>query len=263
MILSELLAQLHDQVHESPRIERISIGDRYVAVKFGSAAGVAYRPKVDSIPIKPGDALHLAEMALSDNLMERAIGIATTNALSWLIIPQQLKFRRGDPTECIDIRGRVITMIGFFTPLVRRFVDAQEVRVVERESFLSGKQTRFLSERQVLKCPNVRYFTPAQASDAVKGAHTVIITGSALVYGGMEDYLQLAKISEEVMVVGPTSSMLPEPFFRRGATAVGGIEIFDADILMDIVENGGGTRDIISKCARKIWFRREDFTDQL
>ncbi|MDI6690224.1 MAG: DUF364 domain-containing protein [Actinomycetota bacterium] len=270
MILDELLAQLHNQIPKPPEVNRISIGDRYVAVKLGQKAGVAYRPKMDSIPIELKDGFHLAELALSNNLMERATGIATINALSWLIIPQRLKFRHGDPTECIDIQGRIITMIGFFTPLVRRFAVAQEIRVVERESFLSGEQTcpsgrraRCLSERQASKCPNVRYFTPAQVGDAVRGAHAVIITGSALVYGGIEDYLQQAKISEEVMVVGPTSSMLPDPFFRRGATAVGGIEIFDANMLMDIVESGGGTRDIIGKCARKIWFRREDFTDQL
>ncbi|MEW6189684.1 MAG: DUF364 domain-containing protein [Actinomycetota bacterium] len=263
MILDELLAQLHDQIPKPPEVNRISTGDRYIAVKLGQKAGVAYRPKMDSIPIELKDAFCLAELALSGNLMERAIGIATINALSWLIIPQRLKYRRGDPTECIDIQGRTITMIGFFTPLVRRFASAQEIRVVERESFLPDEQTCCLPERQALKCPNVRYFTSAQVGDAVRGAHAVIITGSALVYGGIEDYLQRAKISEEVMVVGPTSSMLPEPFFRRGATAVGGIEIFDADMLMDIVESGGGTRDIINRCARKIWFRREDFTDQL
>ena len=241
-IVEELLEGLPEGRDE---IEDYDVGIRYVAVKLGSGrCGVAYRPPEAAFPerseVVGEDALRAARWALSSDLGRRALGIATINALTELSGP----VRYGDPLDELDARDKVIAMVGYFHPVERRFSGvAKEIRVVEREEVIRGRGL-----------PNA--FPPEKAGEALRGADIVVITGSALVYGGMEEYLELGRGASEVLVLGPTSSMNPKPFFRRGATIVGGVEIADPQALFSSPKE---CRDLFASAARKIYFKRSDW----
>ncbi|MDI6806775.1 MAG: DUF364 domain-containing protein [Candidatus Aenigmarchaeota archaeon] len=218
-------------------VEDLSIGARYIALKLSSGkCAVSYRPReVFSYPeIKGKNAISIAELALSDNLGERAIGITAINALTKFPTP----VRYGDPLDNLNVKDKVVATVGYFHPVIERFSSsAKELRVIERRDM-----------------PNT--YPPEKAEEILKEASVVIITGSALVYGGMEDYLENSKNAEDVLVIGPTSSMHPEPFFRRGATMVGGIEILDSE---KIFTSEKQCKDIFDVYTRKIYFARSDF----
>ena len=67
----------------------------------------------------------------------------------------------------------------------------------------------------------------------------VIITGSALVEGGLDQLLELCAGVQEVVLAGPTASLWPEPFFTRGVTVMGGIRVRDGAEFMRLVAEGG------------------------
>jgi len=242
MILEDSIKLLEGHISEAPTIQRYCVGGRYSGVMLDGQAGIAYTPadvmassELD-LDIFGSDAMRIARWALNNDILKRTIGIAAINALSWMVIPECYCSHQGDPLDQINIEDRVIAMVGYFPPLVSRFSPlAKEVRIIERGG-IGVHQSK-------------------DAKDVMADAEIVIITGSALIYGGMEKYLECSKNADEVIVLGPTASMLPDPFFKRGATIVAGIQILDADSILDIISHSGGARDL-GNSARKIYFMR-------
>ncbi|MEM2056886.1 MAG: DUF364 domain-containing protein [Thermoproteota archaeon] len=87
--------------------------------------------------------------------------------------------------------------------------------------------------------------------NSLKNASVAIITGSAFVNKTIERLLELSSNTREVLVVGPTASMLPDLLFKRGVTAVGGIRITDVEKMLRVVSEAGGTRALLKTCAEK------------
>jgi len=244
MILKDCIKLLQEHISGNPTIQRYCIGECYSGIKLDGGAGIAYTPN-DVISyfdlgfdITGSDAMRITSLALGDDILKRTIGIAAINALSWMVIPGCYCPNQGDPLDQINIEDRVIAMVGYFPPLVDRLSPlATELRIIEREG--------------------TGVYQSTDAKDVMSDAEIVIITGSALTYGGMEKYLECSKNADEVIVLGPTASMLPDPFFKRGATIVAGIQIIDADAILDIVSRSGGARDL-GNSARKTYFVKAD-----
>ncbi|MDI6640482.1 MAG: DUF364 domain-containing protein [Methanocellales archaeon] len=241
MILEDLLELLQKHAPDSV-IEQYCIGGHYTGVKLEKEMGVAYTPsdillsfELDNIT--GADAMRTARLALSDRILERTIGIATINALSWGIIPKRYQVCVGDPLKRIVIRDKIVVMVGYFPPVAEQLSSiAKDLRIIERKDMEGTHPSE-------------------DAEDVMSDADVIIITGSALIYGGMEVYLQYGMNADEVIVLGPTASMLPDPFFERGATIVAGIQITDPNAALDIISHAGGVHDLIGKCARKVYFR--------
>ena len=70
-------------------------------------------------------------------------------------------------------------------------------------------------------------------------ADVAIITGSAMVEGGLDGLLELCKGAHEIVLAGPTASPWPEPFFARGVTVMGGIRVRESVAFMRLVAEGG------------------------
>lgn len=75
-------------------------------------------------------------------------------------------------------------------------------------------------------------------------ADVAVVTGTSLANGTIDRLLQLAREAREIAVVGASASVLPEPLFNHGVTIVGGIRVLDAEKLLQIVAEGGGTRQL-------------------
>ncbi|WP_243669339.1 DUF364 domain-containing protein [Methanoculleus chikugoensis] len=65
--------------------------------------------------------------------------------------------------------------------------------------------------------------SPDNADAEVRRADMLVITGTTLINNTLEPpLLALARPGASIVVVGPTASMLPDAFFRRGVTILGG-----------------------------------------
>ena len=237
MILDEAFHILLTRFADGLEVKDWRVLKRYVALELSSGiCGVAYYPHdvTPSVPqVRLRDPLAAAKLALSRVAGRRAIGIAVLNALTWTLKPIP-PFKFGDPLDTLDFSGKRVAMVGYFKPLLHRFECARSLKIIERKR-MKG------------------VYPPARAKEALSEADIVLITGSCLVYGGLERYLRLSRNASKVIVLGPTSSMTPEPFFKRGADIVAGVKIERCGKLF---KSKGRAADIL-KAGVKVYFERK------
>ncbi|WP_080506038.1 Rossmann-like domain-containing protein [Halorubrum sp. BV1] len=243
------------------RLDRATVGTAAVLVELvgggaddaegqhRASAGLAHRPSGTS-PSPPDDldglVVPFADRDARDvPLGERAFAVAALNALS---VPF-LDWRTGDPMALLAASVSRITTVGLFRPAFRKFDDV-EVRVIEREP---------VAVETVSTPPGVavQAFTPTETAAAMKGADVVFVTGSTLVYGGIERYLAAAPASATVVVVGATASALPAPLFDRGVDVVAGAAIADPERVRSAVADGGCGTDLHDSGVRKVYAARD------
>lgn len=209
-------------------------------------AGLSHLPP-DATPPSPTDldAL-LAPVEGGDaSLGARALAVAGLNALS---VPF-LDWRAGDPMALLDPDVSRIVTVGLFRPALRKF-DGVEVRVIERDG---------VAVDEVATPPSValRSFTPDRTADAMAGAEVVFVTGSTLVYGGIERYLDAAPASATVVAVGATASALPGPLFDRGVDVVAGASVADPERARAAVADGDCGTALHDRGVRKVYAARD------
>jgi uncharacterized protein (DUF4213/DUF364 family) len=229
-----------------PSLDRITVGDRVVLVEVtgpdGATAGVAHRP--DGHPLSTADLtverlLRAAASADAAGLLERALGIATVNALSAPLVD----WRDGDPMALLDAAVERVATVGLFGPAFRKF-DGVEVRVIERGPI----------DELPVETPagvRVRTFTPDRTDAAMADAEVVFVTGSAFIYGGVGRYLDAAPADATVVAIGATASFLPEPLFSAGVDVVAGASVTDVDRVRSAVDAGDCGTDLHDAGLRK------------
>ncbi len=240
------------------RLDRVSVGSSAVLVELLAKdgrrlAGLAHRPSAAADAVAGDDLEALLapvrhpETGSGPGSIHRSVAVATLNALS---VPH-LEWRTGDPMALLAASVETVVTVGLFRPAFRKF-DAIEVRVIEREA--SGP----IAAPETV---TVEQFDPSETGAAMRDADVVFVTGSTLVYGGLEAYLETTPASATLVVVGATASMLPEPFFDRGVDVVAGAEIADPDRVRAAVVEGACGTDLHDRGVRKVYNATERSTD--
>lgn len=75
-------------------------------------------------------------------------------------------------------------------------------------------------------------------------ADVVVVTGTAIANKTIDRVLELSRGAREIGVVGPSAGIVPDSLFKRGVKVVSTIRPVDADRLLQIIEEGGGTPQI-------------------
>lgn len=251
MIVEDLLASLEEHLGRRPlKVEEACIGVFYTAVRLSSGhVGVAFTPRdmADTVccPRSAAElpeagqlsgrmAWELADQALSPFRLRRAVGVATINALSACLMEE-----KGVPggeilsnTDALDVvkvgaQDRVV-LVGAFIPFIRKLKAlGVGLRVIDKHP-------------EALKAEELSFWAPPDAAgEVLPEADVAIITGSALVEGGLDELLELCTKARELVLAGPTASPWPEPLFARGVTVVGGVRVRDAAGFMRLVAEGG------------------------
>ncbi|MFB6089782.1 MAG: Rossmann-like domain-containing protein [Halobellus sp.] len=258
-VLRTVIERLRDARDvERAEIDRITVGDRVLLVEVRDResgevdAGLAHRPSgafdgsetsEGGKAAEPADDYDL-EGLLADvardaaPLAERALGIAAANALSAPLVD----WRRGDPMALLDEDVERIATVGLFGPAFRKF-DGVEVRVIERDPIEDVPDPGGVE---------VRTYTPAGADVALRDAEVVFVTGSALIYGGIDQYLAAAPDEATVVVIGATASFLPEPLFEAGVDVVAGASVVDTARARDAVAAGACGTDLHEAGVEKV-----------
>jgi uncharacterized protein (DUF4213/DUF364 family) len=245
----------------------VRIGVFYTAARLSSGhVGVAFTPRdlsdtvccpksAASAPpagrLNGQNAWDLAAYATAPGPLRRAIGIATLNALSALVLE-----RHGvaggrcvaglDALAAADIRANdTVAMVGAFVPFIKKLKgQVAGLRVVDKH-------------KEALKVDEAMFWRPPEmAMQTLSEASVVIITGSALVEGGLDSLLQAARNARSVVLAGPTASSWPPPFFARGVHVLGGVRVTEPAKLMQLVSEGGSGY-FFDSAAEKVCIIRE------
>jgi uncharacterized protein (DUF4213/DUF364 family) len=259
-LLSETLDRLrglHGPALAGLRIERAVVGAVFSAVKLSDGrGGLAGTPRREGRPSRegaltrpPGALAGLSALSLLEPWPEepfrRALAVAAMNALSapWLEGGRYRVVYDRDAFDLLQLRpGMSVAMVGAFSSYIDRFKTMPGVHLKVLE--LHAEAMR--AEDRPLYVPAVR------APEVVPACDALIITGLTAVNGTLEGLLSLASPKAEVIVVGPSGSMLPDALFARGARWVGGCALTDPDAALDLLALGAGARHLYGACARRI-----------
>ena len=266
-ILRETLAAIREVLGpelDGITVERAVIGLFFTGVKLNNGIAGACATPMKTIPEAvccpssamampfPGKltgrpAFDLAREALGDNGIRRAVGIAAMNALAdtcWRRRPHpETELRLGiDAFDATEIRrGDKVVVVGAFVPFLRELKRRHQPYLVLEQ------------DPATLKADELPFFRPAeQAAAVVPEADVLLITGTTLINGTLEELLALARPTARVTMVGPTVSLLPDGFLRRGADILGTVRITDPDAFLDILAEGGSGYHFLGRTAQKV-----------
>jgi len=214
----------------------VRIGLGYTAVKLCSGkCGVAcvLRHRLDSggcslLPragtLAGQEVSQLIPLGCSPNVVEASVGLAAINALA-----EQGK-GNSSQRELIDllqITGKdQVAMIGWIEPLVRKIRQRTKGLFVfdEAKSEMDG----------ITKTQEIPAILPH--------SDVVLLSATTLVNKTFDSLMRMSPQSREICLLGPSTPLFPDVFQTRGITLLAGRQIIDADKLLQIVSEAGGTR---------------------
>ncbi len=267
LLLKESVTALEEKL--GGQLDEVTVADLVVGIFFTGVAletghaGIAATP-IREIPeavccprslakmaeagsLRGRPARELLSFIFNANVLKRAIGVATLNALTHLEEdkrgPEGYTVRVGrDALDEIPIgAGTKVVLVGAFEPYVRRL------------SQLGAEFTVLEKNPEALRpADRGRYRPPAVAADLFAEAEVIVLTGSALVNQSMDELLAAIRRPCQVAVAGPTASLFPIPLFKRGVGLVGGIRITDPARAIRILAEGGSGHHLTGSCAEKI-----------
>lgn len=246
----------------------IRIGVFYTGVVLSSGhAGMSYTP-VQEIPEAvccprshakmpaAGELLNmqiagLMDYALDDNALKAAVGMATLNALSSILLADDTcRYKPsayGNALDLVEITSEdTVAMVGAFPPFIKR------IQEITKNLFVIDKNPKVVGKGDTIKIESAD-----RLKEIIPQADILVITGVTLVNHTLGPILELAKKATEIVVVGPTASVYPEPLFERGVTVLGGVRITDATRMIHLIGEAGSGYDFFENCAEKVIMRSE------
>ena len=174
----------------------------------------------------------------------KTLQIAVLNAISSSIISEK-RYRiieNKDPIDLIDLgQNKKITLVGAFQSYIRKIAGTNnQLYVLEMDkNSLAGDDEKFF-------VPSNDYHKLIPISDIV------IITGLTLVNDTIDGLLSVIPSNVQLIVTGPSSSLVPDVLFRHGVNIVGATKIIDGDLLFTIAGEAGAGYHLFRYCATKI-----------
>uniref|UniRef100_UPI00261F742F Rossmann-like domain-containing protein n=1 Tax=uncultured Campylobacter sp. TaxID=218934 RepID=UPI00261F742F len=147
-----------------------------------------------------------------------------------------------DPFEQLRIeRGSFSVVVGALVPYIKTLMkNGADFKILELD-------------KSTLKEAELPFYLPAsEAASVVPRADNVIITATTLINDTLGGLLRLKKSGAKLVLVGPTTPLLPQALFERGVDFAGGTLVRDADAVLDIIAQAGSGYHFLGKFADKI-----------
>ena len=248
-----MVEQLHSHLVDRARertIRQAVVGARFCAIMLddggvgvanlcSDVCGKPSRRASDFLPRPATPAVNaLATLAVSER---SAVGLATANALVnrfWGDGAQQNgAVIGGDLLNALELESDDhVGMVGCFSPLV----DPIRRRVRRLSIF----------ERAPRLAPGL--LDEDQAGELLPECSVALITATTLMNGTIDALLAAAAKCREIVLLGPSTPLVPGLFARmpRRASLLSGVVVTDAEELLRTVVRGGGTRDFKTSVAK-------------
>jgi uncharacterized protein (DUF4213/DUF364 family) len=205
----------------------------------------ARMPQAGSLVGKP--ASEILPYSLDPNVLKSAIGVAVLNALSQSVFEsgtgtEYQMVKDADGFDLLEIQPReTVSLIGAFGPYIRR------LKMMGIPFFIVEKNP------QTLRPDEMKYFKPvSEMASTLEKSDVAIITGTAIVNHTIDAILSPLHRRQRAAIIGPTASMVPDAFFRRGIKIMAGISILDPDRMIQILKQGGSGYHLLKECSKKI-----------
>jgi len=246
------------------RVDDLVIGIFFTGVKVTTGqAGVAFTP-ISQIPeavccpttaarmpqagnLEGRSASEIIKYSLDPNVLKSAIGVATINALSQLMIElgDESKYqilKDMDGFNLLKIQpDETVSLIGAFGPYIRRLkMMGNPFLIIEKNP-------------QTLRSDEIKYFkSESEMASAFEKSDVIIITGTSIVNHTIDHILSHMREEHRAAIIGPTASMIPDAFFKKGVHVMAGVRILNPDLMIKILKQGGSAYHLLKECSEKI-----------
>jgi hypothetical protein len=224
----------------------IRIGLGYTAVKLNNGScGLAYtlhEKEYESCCVMP-DAGKIAGRKVSDlipwmkspDVTACAVGLATINA----ILTTPAAAVESDILDLLPLRSEdTVGMVGYFGPLVEPIKKrAHALHIFERKPE-----------------PEYGILHEEATKDLLPKCKVVVMSATTILNHTIDGLLELSRDAREIAILGPSTPFVPEIFGRYGVTLLSGLSISDPAQVLQIVSEGGGTRQFL-RATRKLSLR--------
>lgn len=167
----------------------------------------------------------------SNSPLRRTLGLAVLNALCAGLIDEDSDIQVEEGKDAFDVPDlstvdRVV-VVGALVPMLKRLKKA-------------GKDYTVLEMNpSALKGEELSHFRPAEDfRDVIPEADLLVITGTTLLNGTLEELLSCRKEGAQVILAGPTAGIDFEVLFEAGVSTVGSVKVMDADRCLDLLSEG-------------------------
>jgi uncharacterized protein (DUF4213/DUF364 family) len=191
----------------------------------------------------------ILKYSLDPNVLKSAIGVAALNGLTQLIVESEDKgkyqiIKDRDGFDLLNIQPHeTVSLIGAFGPYIKR------LKGMGNPFFIIEKNS------QTLRPDEMKYFKPeSEILSAIEKSSVIISTGTAIVNHTIDDILSLISNGKRTAIIGPTASMIPNAFFKRGLNVMAGVRILHSDLMIKILKQGGSAYHLLKECSEKIAF---------
>lgn len=182
-----------------------------------------------------------------ENILRKTLAIATLNALSACYWEENkdLEYKIEMDVDSFDMieipQGKKSVVIGALLPMLKKLIAADaDFKVLEMDS-------------RTLKGKELEHFAPAKDANVyLPDSDLDVITGVTILNDTLPDLLNMCKPGADILVTGPTAGMIPDAFFKRGVTVMGGILVTKPDELLDVISEGGSGYHFFGKSAERI-----------
>jgi uncharacterized protein (DUF4213/DUF364 family) len=232
-ILTGLYERLEPEA-KSREVADLRIGLGYIGVSLDNdSAGIAavlfdamphgctVVPAAGNFAGSPASNL-LKYLVNGKNSLQIAMGLACANAL---IKPPADAVDDHEATTYLNLKpGEKVAMVGLFAPLVARIrATGAELTVIEKNS----ARMEILSDKD--------------KKEALKSCHVAIITATTLLNSTFEGTTGLLDKPRAVVILGPSTPLVPDLFRDTPVTHLGGAVVADSARVLQIISEGGGT----------------------
>jgi uncharacterized protein (DUF4213/DUF364 family) len=270
-VVAETIAMLEEKypvLLKETSVADLVIGIFFTGVKLSSGhGGVAFTPaaEIPEAVCCPTSAARMPQAghldgrptseliryALDRNVLKSAIGIAVLNAVSQSAMESDHRanysvVKDADGFDILNVRNNDrVALIGAFTPYIRR------LREMGNPFFIVEKNPR------ALKPDEMDLFRPeSDLTETLERSDVIIMTGTAIVNHTIDAILTSVSKGKRTAIIGPTASMIPDAFFRRGVDVMAGVRILNADLMIKVLKQGGSAYHLLRQCSGKIAFTR-------
>lgn len=170
------------------------------------------------------------DLGFEADLISRSLSLATFNAVSGS------QGYEGDVFAKIAVRqGDRAAMVGFMAPVARM--------LQSRGLIVDAFDNKEINDNCI---------RPAdQMQQALIQADIVILTATTLINGSLGDIITLPLQAREVILMGPSTPMVPGLFSATPITFLAGCRVIDGARALGIVMEGGGTEVLYCQGAMK------------
>jgi len=229
------LYALGEKISHDIRVTDVRIGLGYTAVRVDRGdVGLAYTFRQETGPtctalkmageLSGKPAVQLVELLEEEDALSSAVGLATLNALLQRRMPASLG---EDFFPLIKLqRSERVGMVGFFAPVIPVIRKSGCELLIFEENIKRGEGLH----------------TPGEIPEKLPACSVVILSATTLInhtFEGIVPHLQQAR---EVVMLGPSTPMIPEIMGDYGVTLLAGMKIVKPAMVLRIVSEGGGTQ---------------------